>query len=106
MRLARYIVGLAVSVLLTAGSGAVRAADVEKGGAIAARWCAQCHAATPDQRRSDADPPTFAQIGRMPTMDAAALAAFLMTPHRRMPDMSLTRREIEDLVAFIKSQAR
>jgi mono/diheme cytochrome c family protein len=106
MRLARAAMWSSLALLLAGVPAAGLAADAGNGGAIAARWCANCHAVTPGQRRSDTDPPAFAQIARNPAMDAAALGAFLMTPHPRMPDMSLSRREIEDLVAFIKAQGK
>jgi mono/diheme cytochrome c family protein len=106
MRVARLPVLFGFALALPAAVGAAAAADAGNGGAIAARWCAGCHASAPGRPRSDADPPTFAMIARHPDLDAARLAAFLMTPHPRMPDMSLTRREIEDLAAHIKAQAR
>jgi mono/diheme cytochrome c family protein len=107
MRKRRWRRRFGASVAVAAGlAGGAAAADVERGAAIAARWCANCHAVGPAVRRSDADPPAFAQIGRQPDLDAGKLRAFLMTPHPRMPDMALTRQEIEDLVAFIRSEVR
>lgn len=97
--------GVLAASLASASFPAV-AADAERGGVLAARWCAHCHAVAPGQRRNDADPPDFGSIGRNPGLDAAALSAFLMTPHPRMPDLSLSRREIEDLVAYIRTRAR
>jgi mono/diheme cytochrome c family protein len=94
------------TALLVMGPGGAAAADAANGGVIAARWCAHCHAVAPGSQRSDAGPPSFAQIGRNPAMDAGALAAFLTAPHPRMPDLSLTRREIDDLLAFIRAQAK
>jgi hypothetical protein len=44
-------------------------------------------------------------IGQMRTTPSAlaALEGFLADPHPVMPDMSLTRQEIKDLVAYIGS---
>ena len=46
--------------------------------------------------------PTFADIARRKT-EKKPLAAFLAEPHGKMPDMSLTRAEIDDIVAYIRS---
>jgi hypothetical protein len=40
----------------------------------------------------------------MPGFDAAKLALYLLTPHPKMPDMSLSRAEAADLAAFIVTQ--
>ncbi|MGA9826533.1 MAG: c-type cytochrome, partial [Methylocystis sp.] len=71
------------------------------GGVIAKRWCAACHVVAPDQRSANADAPPFADIARR-LPDNKAIAAFLTDPHPKMPDMSLTRREIDDIVAYIR----
>ena len=49
--------------------------------------------------------PSFAAIGRDPTLDENKLANFLKIPHPKMPDMSLTRAEIDNLVDNIRAQA-
>ncbi len=97
---------LVVSVLLAAGvlSGpSARAADVAKGGALAKRWCAECHAVAPDQQRAQSDAPSFAAISanrRVP-----GIVAFLGQSHPRMPDMNLSRDEIADLIAYMHTLA-
>ena len=35
---------------------------------------------------------------------AVPLDTFLMNPHPKMPDMQLTRTEVADLVAYIRTQ--
>jgi mono/diheme cytochrome c family protein len=90
-----------------ASAGAGRAADSASGGRIAERWCAGCHVVAPGQRQASDAVPTFAQIGRSGRFNEATLAAFLANPHHsRMPNLSLTRSEIADLVAYIKRQVR
>ncbi len=86
---------------LAAFCAPVQAADAGHGGVIAKRWCAACHVVAPDQKTANADAPPFADIARR-LPDDKAIAAFLTDPHPRMPDMSLTRREIEDIVAYIR----
>jgi mono/diheme cytochrome c family protein len=77
--------------------------DVAQGEAIARRWCAACHVVSPDQTRASADAATFADIARRKSN--AELGDFLTDTHPKMPDMSLSRQEIADLTAYIRSLA-
>lgn len=78
------------------------AADAAKGEIIVKRWCAACHLVSPEQTRAVADVPPFAAIARK-KLPPGQLKAFLADPHPKMPDMNLTRSEIEDIVAYIRS---
>ena len=46
----------------------------------------------------------FSEIAKDPNFDGTRLAFFLLDPHPRMPNMSLTRSEAADLAAFIIRQ--
>jgi mono/diheme cytochrome c family protein len=83
-------------------SGAL-AADAQHGKALAQVWCANCHLVAPEQRQASADVPSFASIGEQPGFNAARLALFLLDPHPKMPNLSLTRAEAADLAAYIGS---
>lgn len=74
---------------------AASAGHVEKGEIIARRWCAACHLVAPDQAKANSDVPSFAAIAHK-VKSSQALNAFLTDPHPKMPDMNLTRNEIED----------
>jgi mono/diheme cytochrome c family protein len=87
------LTGLAVS--------SANAADPEHGRTIATRWCAACHVVAPEQTQAKADAPPFASIAKSKT--AANLRLFLADPSPRMPNMSLSRDEIADLVVYIKT---
>jgi mono/diheme cytochrome c family protein len=76
-------------------------ADVENGLRIARRWCASCHVVASDQRSTTDQAPSFATIARFPNFDASKIVFFLLDPHLKMPDMSLTRYEAADLGAYI-----
>jgi mono/diheme cytochrome c family protein len=78
------------------------AADAAKGKTIAKRWCAACHLVSADQTTANADVPSFAAVARK-KLPSEQLKAFLVDPHPKMPDMNLTRSEIEDIVAYIRS---
>ncbi|WP_244564824.1 c-type cytochrome [Rhizobium sullae] len=106
---ARALQGLGcVAVALLMGqAGESTAADIANGRQIAERWCAECHVAAPGQKQASDAVPTFAQIGESERFDETRLATFLANPHHsRMPNLSLTRSEISDLVAYIKRQRR
>lgn len=93
--------------LLAVGAGAAEAAEDALAGEIIARqWCAECHVVADDQATASADVPTFRSIAGNYDFDARSLSAFLANPHPRMPQMSLTREEIADLVAYIDSLRR
>ncbi len=95
---------ISVSLLLMI-IGESAAADRLRGRDIAQRWCSECHVVAPGQLRGSDTVPTFAQIGELEQFDEARLSAFLAAPHHsRMPNLSLTRSEIADLVAYIKSK--
>ncbi|MQW86439.1 cytochrome C [Sinorhizobium saheli] len=85
--------------------GESAAADRLRGRGIAQRWCSECHVVAPGQLHGSDTVPTFAQIAESERFDEASLSAFLAAPHHsRMPNLSLTRTEIADLVAYIKSK--
>jgi cytochrome c len=91
---------LAASMPALVAAHSVRA-DVQKGAQIARQWCANCHvidgtsaAAVPQ------GPPTFPTIARS-GMTNDQLRAFLSHPHGAMPDLALTRAEIDDLIGYI-----
>ncbi len=97
----RLVVGAALILALAAWSpSAFAAGDAAKGEIIARRWCAACHVVASDQTHASSDAPTFASIARRKE-GATKLKAFLMDPHPKMPDMDLSRSEIDDIVAYI-----
>lgn len=98
--LAALALSASMALAQTSPSSSTRKPDPAAGEIIAKRWCASCHLVAPNQTRANADAPTFAAIATK-KMDDDSLAAFLQTPHPRMPDMSLTRNEVSDLVAYI-----
>ena len=79
------------------------AGDPQGGRQVSQRWCASCHVVAPEQTTGSADVPSFQAIARREDLTEALLTAFLSSSHPRMPDMSLSRREISDLVAYIRS---
>lgn len=114
-RIIRQRGGVIVVSLMTAcvGLGAASRAAAQDLGDIAAgrqlveRWCGNCHVAGPDESRgSSTGAPTFTAIAQMKTTTPLGLQAFLQTPHARMPDLHLTRNEIDDIVGYVLSLRR
>lgn len=99
---------LAITASMLLGSAEIGAAgDPVNGERIAKRWCAACHVVTNTQRHASDAVPTFTDISRSQRFEEASLAVFLTAPHDpRMPDLSLSRLEVNDLVAYIKLHAR
>ena len=93
---------LTLAFLLLAPPALARG-DVEHGAVVAKRWCKDCHVVSADQTSAKVDAPPFADVARR--LDDEQLKAFLTDPHPRMPDMSLSRKEIEDIVSYIRSLA-
>ena len=93
---------LAVGLGLQA-SAASAAGDAAAGKALAGRWCSSCHLVSPEQTTATTEAPPFATIAERHAGSINALAAFLADPHPPMPQMSLSRQEISDLLAYIDS---
>jgi mono/diheme cytochrome c family protein len=85
---------------------AAAAADANHGRQVARRWCVTCHVVAANQRQTTSEAPPFAAIARKPDFDVNRLATFLMNPYPRMPAMSLTRVEAQDIAAYIATLRR
>jgi mono/diheme cytochrome c family protein len=71
---------------------------------LAENWCSSCHVVGPSQDRgTSTGAPAFAAVADMSSTTAMSLRVFLVTPHWRMPDLHLTRDEIDDITAYILS---
>jgi cytochrome c len=92
-------------VALTFAAAAARPvwADAAKGGQLAQLWCANCHVvgAAPAGVVQQG-PPSFRSIARS-GMSTEQIRTFLLHPHGAMPDLSLTRSEIDDLLGYIQT---
>ena len=76
------------------------AADVVRGAQLAQQWCASCHVIGDASARTiQQGPPSFRAVARG-GLAADQLRAFLSHPHGSMPDLSLTRAEMDDLIAY------
>ncbi|WP_144259666.1 cytochrome c [Methylocystis sp. ATCC 49242] len=90
------------SAILGAAAAPALAGDANRGAVISKRWCSSCHVVVKDQTAANADAPSFFDIARR-RADRKQLANFLIDPHPPMPDMHLSRKEIDDIVTYIRS---
>ena len=98
------MIGLLSFVALAALSSSALGADAAFGGMLAKRWCAACHVVASDQQSGSTEAPPFSAIADKLGFNAEKLALFLLEPHPKMPNMSLSRTEAADLAAYIASQ--
>jgi len=81
------------------------AADADNGKRIAQLRCSPCHIVVPNQRQEVAKSPPFDVIARQNGFDAEMLAYLILAPHPRM-NLTFTRKEVDDLAAYIASLRR
>jgi mono/diheme cytochrome c family protein len=101
MRKIAYLV-----TLVACTSEAAFAANPDNGSTLAQRWCAACHIVSGSQSKGTDIAPSFASIAGRPDFNVEKLAYFLLEPHPKMPNMSLSRDEAKDLSAYIGAQRR
>jgi mono/diheme cytochrome c family protein len=76
--------------------------DAQSGFAYAQDVCAECHAVKKGERQSPhAQAPSFTTIANAPGMNPARLRVWFAVSHRSMPDLHLTDRQADDLIAYI-----
>jgi len=81
---------------MLAASGAL-AADADNGKRLAEMRCVTCHIVSPT--------PPFETIARKFASNPDALAFSIIDPHPRM-NVTLTRREAQDIAAYINTLAK
>jgi mono/diheme cytochrome c family protein len=93
------VLHLSVALALLAGTMAF-AQNAENGRRLSERWCSECHAL-------DAAPgkvgkaQSFASIAAKETITFEMIASFLRLPHATMPNLPLSRKDTQDIAAFI-----
>lgn len=90
---------------VTACDAGHAAGDRNTGSLLARQWCSGCHIVDASGQGSDAAP-SFQRIARDRNEDQAWLKAWLVSPHPSMPNMNLSREEIDDVVAYLSSLAK
>ncbi|HLX15545.1 MAG TPA: c-type cytochrome [Bradyrhizobium sp.] len=91
---------LSVTLALLGASTAALAQDIENGRRLSERWCVECH----NIETASAKPGrviSFASIANRPDVSPDMIAAFLLLPHAAMPNPPLSRKDAQDITAFI-----
>lgn len=107
------IAGLALLAAVVAGFVAfgsaparAQAGDSHRGSALAQSWCASCHVIDSNGAgRSSDNAPPFPVIAADKSKTPDLLRSWMTAEHTRMPNFNLSRREIDDLIAYIRSLA-
>jgi mono/diheme cytochrome c family protein len=74
--------------------------DAVVGRQLAESWCGGCHQI--DAHKPGTFPgPNFTDVANLPSTTPLALKVFLRTSHKNMPNILLSDRQVEDLVAYI-----
>lgn len=104
----RQVLVLLSAAALAGGIGAstAAAADADRGGDLAKRWCAECHVVASDQKQASADVPPFAVIAKKSDFSLVKITSFLLEPHPKMPKYPLSRDEAADIAAYIGSMRK
>ncbi len=96
------LTGATVLAALVAAAPVQAAGDAAAGHALAQRWCTSCHVVDSATAGSDAAP-AFSAIVNRAKRTPGTLRAWLAAPHPPMPNLSLSRREVDDIVAYLDS---
>ena len=91
---------LSAALALLGGSGAALAQDIENGQRLSERWCSECHAIGPAQGKG-ARTISFAAIAAKRGISPDMISSFLLLPHATMPNLPLSRKDAQDIAAFI-----
>jgi len=102
----RSVLWLAAGLILASAPCAAQngIADPARGRELAQRLCSNCHVIAPGGSGAPRlDVPSFTAIANTPAVTPEHLAGAIVIPHPEMPDTSLTRDEIRDVIAYIMS---
>jgi mono/diheme cytochrome c family protein len=91
-------------LLVVLAPGIAWSQDVAQGHQLATRWCANCHVVERTAAAASANGlPTFPAIAESPRTTPELLQATMSAQHGRMPDFQLSKRQQDDLIAYIQS---
>lgn len=90
---------------LATGHAALAQGDPEAGRQLAQTWCTSCHVVDAEGHGADVGPALPALLGD-DRRTADEIYGWLAEPHPPMPNLDLTRQEIEDIVAYLEGLAQ
>lgn len=93
-----------ILLLVVPGYGAL-AADADNGRRLAQARCVPCHLVSRSDAKELSEAPPFEMIGRKFGASPERIAFAVLDPHPRM-NLTLTRREAQDLAEYINTLAK
>lgn len=93
----------ALAIVAPAGVASAEPGDETRGRNFAVKTCARCHVVADGVGSGTDGAPPFASLPNDLKRTEPQLRAFLSRPHEPMPDLTLSRQEIADLVTYIMS---
>jgi mono/diheme cytochrome c family protein len=97
---------LSAALALFGGSPTALAQDIENGQRLSERWCSGCHAIGPAAPAKSRRIISFASIAERPGVTSDMIASFLLMPHATMPNLPMSRKDAQDIAAFILKMKR
>ena len=101
------LLAFALPALAFAASDGSIPGDPVAGARLAERDCSRCHDVSRDGADNPLDRgPAFADVANQRSTTALSLRVFFRSTHREMPDIILSTREQDDVIAYILSLRR
>jgi mono/diheme cytochrome c family protein len=91
---------LALSVLIGYAPASYAAGNADAGRQLVVRSCSSCHATNVAATATDGAPP-LSVIAKDNKERPAWIRGWLMEPHPPMPSISLSRQQIDDVIAYL-----
>jgi len=96
---------VAMLLLVVFAARSAVAADADSGKRLAQQHCSPCHIVEPNQRQEVADSPPFETIAQKFGNAPELIAFAILAPHPRM-NLALSRREAQEIAAYIATLAK
>ena len=97
----RVVIGTVISIVCATAALAA-AGNAEAGRQFVMRSCSSCHATEAAKTATDNAPP-FSAVAKTNKDNPAWIRGWLMAPHPPMPNISLSRQQIDDIVAYLST---
>jgi cytochrome c len=96
----RIVALVALTVLTSTTVAYAASGSAEAGRQLVTRSCSSCHATEAAKTATDGAPP-FTLIAKTNRERPAWIRGWLMSPHPPMPNISLSRQQIDDIIAYL-----
>ena len=103
MRVLRASAFLATILVVAFSAEQGARGDQSRGRILAEQRCSQCHGIKRGEKSPNVAAPSFTDVAAEPSLTEYTLRVFLQTPHPTMPNLIITRDEMDDLVSYIVS---